>query len=136
RRKPGEAARGYVVFVSYSSSDAWIARTIAEKIQAVGAETWLDQKDLHGGDVILEKIVEGVDRCHEAIVLISPASSRSEYVSFEIGAVQSQRKRITPVLNNVAVDAHALLKGMRSIDLNQFEDYLRQLRERIAQRED
>lgn len=124
------------MFVSYSSSDAWIARAMAEKIQAVGAEPWLDQKDLHGGDVIVDKIVEGIDRCHEAIVLVSPSSSTSQYVMFEIGVVHGQHKRVTPVLNNVEVDALAPLKGMRSIDLNRFEDYLRQLSERITRREE
>ena len=36
----------YLVFVSHSSLDAWIARVMVEKIEALGAECWLDEKDL------------------------------------------------------------------------------------------
>ena len=80
----------YVVFLSHSSLDTWIANVIAEKIQAFGAECWVDEKDLAGGDVIVEDIIKGIDACHEAIVLISPNSVKSQWVSFEIGGVRAQ----------------------------------------------
>jgi hypothetical protein len=125
------------VFVSYSSRDAWIARIMAERIQAAGAETWLDQKDLHGGDEIREKIIAGIDRCQEAIVLVSQSSLSSRYVVFEIGVAQGQHKRVTPILNSVEVGVEALASftGVKSIALNQFDDFLAQLRERMAEAE-
>jgi hypothetical protein len=67
----------YVVFISYSSLDKWIAKVTAEKIQAIGAQSWLDEKDLAGGDIIAGEILRGIDPCHEAIVLISPNSVKS-----------------------------------------------------------
>lgn len=91
----------YLVFISHSSLDAWIARVIVEKIEALGAECWLDEKDLAGGDVIVEDIILGIDACNEAIVLISPNSVKSQWVPFEIGGVRAQHKRVTPILNNV-----------------------------------
>src|SRR5260370_34649938 len=91
----------YVVFISHSSYDAWIARTIADQIESLGGECWLDEKDLEGGDVIPDKIIRGIDACHEAIVLISPNSVNSQWVSFEIGGVRAQQKRVTPILKNV-----------------------------------
>jgi hypothetical protein len=42
----------YLVFISHSSRDSWIARMMAEKVSALGAEAWLDVKDLEGGDII------------------------------------------------------------------------------------
>jgi hypothetical protein len=107
---------------------------MAEKIQAVGAEPWLDQKDLHGGDFILSKIIEDIDHCREAVVLVSTSSVHSQYVLFEIGAVQGQHKRVTPILNQVDLEALVPLKGVKSMDLNQFDDFLHQLAERVAQR--
>ena len=91
----------YLVFVSHSSDDAFVARIITEKIQAIGATCWLDEKDLDGGDVIADHIIRGIDACDEAIVLISSNSVRSPWVSFEIGGVRAQHKRVTPILNKV-----------------------------------
>jgi hypothetical protein len=78
----------YLVFISHSSLDAWIARVMVEKIEALGAECWLDEKDLAGGDVIAADIIRGIDACNEAVILISPNSVHSPWVSFEIGACE------------------------------------------------
>src|SRR3979411_2638471 len=91
----------YTVFISHSSLDAWVARVMVEKIEALGAKCWLDEKNLAGGDIIVENIIRGIDACHEAIVLISPNSLKSQWVPFEIGGVRAQHKQGTPVLNNV-----------------------------------
>ena len=122
KRQPVKAKRrkrsrsGYVVFVSHSSLDAWIASVIAEKIKALGAECWLDEKDLEGGDIIVDDIIRGIDACHEAIVLVSPNSVNSKWVSFEIGGVRAQHKRVTPILNNVRHDELAPIQDIKSIE--------------------
>ena len=88
---------------------------------------------LEGGDVIPDEIIRGIDACQEAIVLISPNSVNSRWVSFEIGGVLAQHKRVTPILNNVRPDEMAPLKDIKSIDLNKFEEFLAQLERRVAQ---
>jgi TIR domain-containing protein len=90
-----------VVFISHSSHDRWIAQVIAEKIESLGAICRLDEKDLEGGDVLVAEIIQGIDACNEALVLISPPSVHSQWVAFEIGGVRAQHKRVTPILNNV-----------------------------------
>lgn len=123
----------YVVFISHSSLDAWIAKVMAEKIEALGAKCWLDEKDLAGGDIIAENIIRGIDACHEAIVLISPNSVKSQWVPFEIGGVRAQHKRVTPILNNVKPLQMAPMHDIRGIDLNRFNEFLAQLKRRISQ---
>jgi predicted nucleotide-binding protein len=78
--------KDYLVFISHSSSDRWIAEVIAEKIESIGASCWLDEKDLEGGEVIVDRIINGIDSCDEALVLISPQSVQSQWVAFEIVA--------------------------------------------------
>lgn len=51
---------------------------MVEKIEAVGAECWLDEKDLAGGDVVAEDILKGIRVCREAIILMSPNSLESK----------------------------------------------------------
>lgn len=123
----------YVVFISHSSKDSWIATVIGEKIEDLGAVCWLDEKDLEGGDVIAADIIRGIDACHEAIVLISPNSVKSQWVAFEIGGVRAQHKRVTPILNNVNSEDMAPLKDVKAIELNKFEQFMAQLQKRINQ---
>src|SRR6266496_6435195 len=124
----------YLVFISHSSSDRWIAEVIAEKIGSIGASCWLDEKDLEGGEVIVDRIINGIDLCDEALVLISPQSVQSQWVAFEIGGVRAQHKRVTPILNNVRPDDMAPMKDIKGIDLNKFDRFLNQLEKRVNQK--
>jgi len=131
KRREAPAHPPYVVFISHSSSDRWIARKIAEEVEASVAQPWLDEKDLEGGDVVEEEIIRGIDACHETIVLVSPKSVKSQWVVYEIGAVRGQHKRVTPILHYVSPDAVAPIKGMKAIDLNEFDKFLIELKRRI-----
>src|ERR1700694_2000765 len=91
----------YLVFISHSSLDAWIAREMVEKIEALGAECWLDDKDLAGGDACGADIILGIVAGNEGGGLLSPNSVHSPWVCFEIGGARAQHKRVTPILNNV-----------------------------------
>lgn len=133
KRRKSPASSPYVVFISHSSYDTWIANQLAKEITALGAQPWLDKKDLAGGDVILEEIMRGIRACNEAIVLVSPKSVTSQWVAVEIGAVSVQRKRVTPILNHVGPEVFAPLKGVKAIDLNDFDDFLLQLKARMDQ---
>lgn len=42
-----------------------------EKIEALGAKAYIYERDMAGGDVIMEKLLTSIDGCREAIVLIS-----------------------------------------------------------------
>lgn len=75
---------------------------MAEKIESLGAESWLDEKDLAGGDVIVDDIIRGIDACQEVIVLVSPNSVKSQWVPFEIGGARAQHKRVTPQFRAVS----------------------------------
>jgi len=129
-RKSGE----YVVFISHSSVDLWIAGQMAKEIKAAGARPWLDELDLEGGDLIRDRILRGIDACREAVVLITPQSIKSDWVSFEIGAVSIQRKRVTPVLQYVSHDQLKILADTKSLELNRFDQYLTQLKQRMRRR--
>lgn len=134
REKRKAKTRSYLVFISHSSADLWISEQIAKQIRALGAETWLDKKDLKGGDILFDEIIRGIDACDEALVLVSPKSVKSQWVIYEIGAVSGQHKRVTPILNQVNYDAIAPTKGVKSIDLNQFDEFLIQLAKRMSER--
>lgn len=131
-RKKTKKKSEYIVFISHSSKDAWIARTIAEKIAAVGATPWLDEKELKGGDDIENKIKQGIIACQEAVVLVSPYSLKSQWVLHEIGAVWGREKRVTPILHGVPYRALKPFGNIKAIELNDFDEFLLQLKDRIS----
>lgn len=133
-RAASRRGSAYAVFVSHSSKDNWIAGQIAKEVEALGGEPWFDLNNLRGGDAFQEEILEAIRNCTEAIVLISPNSVNSQWVSYEIGAVAVQDKRVTPVLNNVPPEAMAPLRDVSAIDLNDFDKFLRELAGRIGRR--
>src|SRR2546421_6814906 len=99
KKKTKAAAKPYQVFVSHATADKWIAVTICEKIEATGATTFRDDRDIHGGDVIAREIFAQINRSKEFLVLLTPTSVTRQWVLFEIGAAFGRRGlRIIPVM--------------------------------------
>jgi hypothetical protein len=105
---------------------------MAEKIEDAGADYWLDTRDLPGGGDIRNEISRGVNDCQEIVILFSPYSKDSPWVSFEIGAASVKRRYLTPILNNVQYSDIALIQGIKATELNDFDQYLSELKKRAA----
>jgi hypothetical protein len=103
-------------------------------VRLKGGDPWLYEKEVEAGSILAREIFEGIDKCIEAIVLVSPNSIGSQWIMSEIGAIRGQHKRVTPILSNVSHDAIKPLSDVTAMDLNQIDIYLRQLRERIEER--
>ncbi len=126
--------RPYQVFISHATADKWIAKTLCEKIEAAGATTFRDDRDISGGDDIPEEIRRQIKRSKEMVVVLTPESVDRRWVMLEVGAawVWSKRMRITMVLCHVSVDPiPGMLKHKKAIYLNQIEDYLNELTHRV-----
>jgi TolB-like protein/tetratricopeptide (TPR) repeat protein len=59
------------VFVSYASQDATAARRICESLRAAGAQVWLDESELAGGDAWDSKIRGQIEACALFVAIIS-----------------------------------------------------------------
>ena len=137
-RKASKAAarrssRGYMVFISHSSKENWVAGQIAKEVKRAGASPWVDVVDVRGGAAFQQDIFDAIRECEEAIVLVSALSIDSQWVPFEIGAISVLGKRVTPILNNVPPDSMEPLRGVSAINLNDFDRFLAQLEERVRQ---
>ena len=76
----------YQVFVSHATADKWLAKTLCEKIEANGATTFRDDRDIDGGDDIPESIRRQIKRSKEMVVLLTPESVNRPWVTLEVGA--------------------------------------------------
>src|ERR1700719_3454454 len=124
------AKKKYLVFLSHSSRDNWLAIVIAQKLRAAGIDVWIDEMSLSGGDEVIPVIIGGMKEAAEAVVLVSTESVKSQWVSAEIGIAMALRKRLTPFLNNIDHDAMAPLKGVKSFELNKFDVFLSEVKKR------
>ena len=64
-----------MVFISHSEKDRWIARQMAALIEGRGREhgikTFLDEKDIEGGESIPDSIRKNIQEFREFLVFLS-----------------------------------------------------------------
>jgi len=133
----GIAAKGHLVFVSHATADKWIAKTLCEKIEEVGARAFRDDRDIAGGDDIPDEIRRKIIQANEMLVLLTPESVNRPWVLIEVGAAWGRRRRsrIVAVLCHVEVDTIPdMIRSKKAISINEFDDYVRELRRRLSRK--
>ncbi len=91
------------VFVSYSSSDRGFVEQLVRDLQDNGISTWYDDGEMLPGDSLTERIGDAILKNDHFVVILSPNSAKSEWVTREIGVALnkefSQRNvTVVPVL--------------------------------------
>ncbi|MEW5767962.1 MAG: toll/interleukin-1 receptor domain-containing protein [bacterium] len=130
--------KSYLVFISHSEKDRWIAKQMAilieEKGRKYGVKTFLDEKDIEGGESIPESIRRNIQECDEFLVLLSRYSIDRHWVLIEIGAAWVLGKRIIAIIDKVTPEEMPdIITSYKAIDLNSFEEYLEQLINRVKE---
>lgn len=133
-----EKEKGCLVFISHSEKDRWIARQIANQIEekgrSYGIKTFLDEKDIMGGESIPEAIRNNIRNCSEFLVLLSRYSIDRPWVLIEIGAAWVLGKRIVAIIDKVTPEEMPdIITPYKAVDLNSFDEYLQQLLDRVKE---
>ena len=124
----------YRIFISHATKDKWIARMICEKLEAVGAKTFRDDRDIEGGDDIPDQIRKAIKRSHEFLLLLTPESKDRPWVLIELGVAWGTRKtrRIVAVLHHLEAEAiPGAVAWKRAISLNDFDNYVLEVKSRV-----
>ena len=132
--KKARRTTAYQVFISHATADKWIATTFCEKIDATGATSFRDDRDINGGDSIPEMIRTEIQVSRELVVLLTPDSIERPWVLLEVGAAWGRRKnyRIVAVLCHVSFDAIPdIIEGKKAFHINDFDKYLAELNVRV-----
>ena len=112
------------IFISHSSKDKWAARRISEDLNILGAETFLDEKDIQTGQSIDESIKKKLKSCDDFLIIISPASIKSEWVLIELGGAIVLEKKIIPILFYVGANEIPQVINLRlARDINNIKIY-------------
>ena len=74
KKAPGKKTppKPYQVFLSHATTDKWLAKVLCEKIEATGAITFRDDRDIQGGDDIPEEIRRQIKLSKEIVVFLTP----------------------------------------------------------------
>lgn len=123
-----------LVFLSHATADKWLACVLCEKIEATGAKTFRDDRDIGGGDDIPDTIRDAIGGADEMVVLLTPHSVNRPWVLMEVGAAwqRGNDMRIIVVRQHIEIEPiPAMLKSKKVFDLNEFDQYLEQLRTRV-----
>jgi hypothetical protein len=85
-------------FFSYCRDDSDFALRLAEDLKAERANVWIDQIDIEPGARWDRAVEDALNNCPRMLVIMSPASVRSENVRDEISFALRKQKVIIPVL--------------------------------------
>lgn len=108
------------VFISHSSSDANVARRLADVLQGSGVGVFIDHQGIEEGSSWAEALDREVGAASAAVVLLSPSLFRSHTTSRELGALLRRSERepgfvVLPVLL-ASTEPPGFLKGRQYVD--------------------
>lgn len=118
-------AQALDVFVSYSRTDADMARKLNDALQEQGKRTWFDQESIAPGADFQQEIYRGIEASDNILFVLSPTSINSPYCSDEVAYAASLNKRFVTVLYR-EIDASTLppeLAKVQWIDFSQATDF-------------
>lgn len=82
------------LFISHSSTDDGFVHRFREMLESLNAPTWVDSRELTGGDVLNDKIEPAIRTAKHFIVVVSIKALSSKWVQKEIKiALDEQAKR-------------------------------------------
>jgi hypothetical protein len=94
-------------------------------------KTFLDEKDIHGGDSIPESIRARIRECQEFVVLLSRYSIDRQWVLVEVGAAWGLKKHIVAITDKITPEEMPeITRSHKAIDLNEFDKYVEELVQR------
>jgi hypothetical protein len=103
------------VFLSYSRHDHDHVAGLVQVLSDLNVDVFQDTKDMQWGQEIASRVRRAIGECDALIVVISPASLKSQWVWYEVGAAQTLGKAVLPYLTHLAMDVPDYLRGLHAV---------------------
>jgi hypothetical protein len=103
------------VFISYAHEDSQQAYLLHQNLEASGFPAWIDGREIRAGAVFTRRLEEGIVTAAAVTVVLTDASSRSEWVEREVTFSISRSVPVIP-LCFADVAAPITLAGLQSIN--------------------
>jgi|HubBroStandDraft_3_1064219.scaffolds.fasta_scaffold12984_2 hypothetical protein len=85
------------VFVSYSSKDQEVVRSIVNQLREIGVPMWFDETRLYGGEPLLPVIESAIANCKSVLLMASANAFDSGWVRPEVNLAWIKQRPIIPV---------------------------------------
>lgn len=113
-----------LVFVSYSHVDTDVADALTATLSEHDVQYFRDVKNIEWGTSINSEVREALDDAVAILVIISPASLKSQWVPYELGYASALKKRILPFLTHPSLDVPDFIREFSYYtDLEQVKQY-------------
>lgn len=117
------------VFISYKHDDAHFVDSLREKLKAAEIDSWLDT-DIEAGEDWKQRIDTAIEAAFAIVVVLTPESHQSPYVTYEWSYAMGLGKQIVPVLLR-KTDRHPKLEAKQYIDFTERKSPEKALVERL-----
>src|SRR5438105_14655600 len=90
------------VFLSHSSKDKGVVRSIAERLRGDGVRVWFDEWELRPGDHIPAKVEAGLESSRVLVLCMSSGAFGSDWAQLEAGTFRfrdplNKERRFVPL---------------------------------------
>ena len=109
------------IFISYSRRDSQFVDSLMRQIEQNDLDIWMDREDIRGGDSFRAAISQAIRNCPLLIVVLSPDSIASKYVTQEVTVADQNDKPIIPVLYRqcqIPPEMELQLAGIHLVDFS------------------
>lgn len=86
------------IFISYCRKDADFAEVLRGRLKEAGFSAWIDLEGLQAGEEWGQEIDQAIRNSVALVVLLTPASRRSDYVAYEWAFALGAGVRVIPIL--------------------------------------
>jgi hypothetical protein len=104
------------VYVSYKHEDKDFADMLMRQLQVAGFTVWMDTEYLRAGENWREAINLAIKEAFALVLVISPESKSSEYVTYEWAYAQGAGVKVVPVLIRTTDKLHPQLEQLQYLD--------------------
>jgi TIR domain-containing protein len=84
------------VVISHATEDRTVAVKVCASLEEAGIPCWMAPRDIVGGHQYGEAIIAALEACPAVLLLLSRASNKSRWVSYEIENAASTKRTIIP----------------------------------------
>lgn len=115
------------VFLSHTASDKPFVARLATDLRRIGVGVWYDSWEIRAGESIVEKINQGLSANDYLVVVLSPASVRSNWVQRELSSslmrsLSEKSIKLIPLLHE-RCDIPPLIADLRYVNfLDSYDD--------------
>jgi hypothetical protein len=112
------------VLISYSQVDSEIADEIVRTLLKQNVEIIRDLRDVSWGESVELKVDKGFDEISAVLVIISPASLKSQWMPYEIGFIRGKEKAVIPYITDPSLELPADVQRLNCInEISQLQAY-------------